>query len=66
MLPTGMSCARERSQVPGNALETALYSLNLVIARQLVEGGADQTHAWLEEGGLDSSEIPELIRPRSD
>lgn len=98
VLPTGISCARQPSEMPANALEMAMHSLNLLITRQLVadaevfrnraritivpplcpldvsifsfektgeliERGEQQTLEWIDRGGLESTVVPEAIRP---
>lgn len=98
VLPTGMSCARKRDDMPKDALEMALHTVNLLVARQLtgdiksfqdcaritivppvcpldtsifsfgntgelIPRGERETQVWLEDGGLESTGIPETIKP---
>lgn len=99
VLPTGLSCARDRDVIPSNTFEMSLYAINLLIAGQLVsdfhtyrdqarisivpppcpldislfsfdgtgeliERGREDARMWLEEDGLQTTEIPDAIQPR--
>jgi NTE family protein len=76
ILPTGYACATHAP--PAGAVANALHALTLLIARQLVvelEGldpGIEYfvvpplcPDAWLAQGGIERSGIPDEMRPHS-
>ena len=99
VLPTGLSCARDRDVVPKTTFEMSLYAINLLISGQLVsdiiryreearisivpppcpldislfsfdgtpeliERGRQDAQNWLNEGGLERSDMPDALQPR--